>query len=72
MLGSLASVDGNVYGVLFGLVAGMMVYISLHELLPTAIRYDPQDSVVTKSWLCGAAIIGLSLIVLLPDGSETG
>mmetsp|Transcript_13571 Transcript_13571/g.33359 ORF Transcript_13571/g.33359 Transcript_13571/m.33359 type:complete len:389 (-) Transcript_13571:570-1736(-) len=71
VLGSLASVDGNVYGVLFGLVAGMMVYISLHELLPTAIRYDPQDSVVTKSWLCGAAIIGLSLIVLLPDGSET-
>ena len=27
------------YGVLFGLVAGMMVYICLRELIPTAHRY---------------------------------
>jgi zinc transporter, ZIP family len=37
----------TVYGVLFGLVAGMMVIISVKELLPTAHRYDPEDSLVT-------------------------
>src|SRR5690606_33303183 len=34
---------GAVYGTLFGVVAGMMVNIVLHEILPTAHRYDPKD-----------------------------
>ncbi|CAD7935124.1 unnamed protein product [Amoebophrya sp. A120] len=63
-------VNGTIYGILFALVAGMMVYISLHELLPTAYRYDPKDAVVTISWLFGMAIIGASLLLLLPDGER--
>ena len=27
--------------VMFSIVSGMMVYISLAELLPTALKYDP-------------------------------
>merc|ERR1712085_173958 len=42
-----------VYGILFGLVGGMMVMIVVLELLPTAYRYDPTDRFVTNSVVCG-------------------
>lgn len=51
------------YAILFGLVAGMMVVISMKELLPTAHRYDPDDSVVTHSFIGGMALISLSLVL---------
>lgn len=51
------------YGVMFGVVAGMMVMISLKELLPTAYRYDPGDTVVTNSLIFGMAVISLSLVL---------
>jgi len=52
-----------VYAILFGLVAGMMVVISMKELLPTAHRYDPDDTVVTHSFIGGMALISLSLVL---------
>eukprot|EP00177_Eucheuma_denticulatum_P004276 GFKZ01007757.1.p1 GENE.GFKZ01007757.1~~GFKZ01007757.1.p1 ORF type:complete len:396 (+),score=50.00 GFKZ01007757.1:100-1188(+) len=52
-----------VYGVLFGVVAGMMVYISLKELLPSAHRYDPEDKVTTIGLVIGMAIMALSLVL---------
>jgi len=58
----LASVMGPaVFGALFGVVAGMMVVIVLHELLPTAHHYDPKDQVTTNSLLLGMAVMALSL-----------
>lgn len=51
------------YAILFGLVSGMMVIISLKELIPTAHRYDPEDSVVTYSLIVGMVIIALSLVL---------
>ncbi|KAL7463345.1 hypothetical protein ACHAXS_003717 [Conticribra weissflogii] len=53
----------DVYAILFGLVSGMMVIISLKELIPTAHRYDPDDTVVTYSVIAGMAIIALSLVL---------
>lgn len=53
------------YGILFGLVAGMMVVISARELLPTAHRYDPEDAVVTYSFMAGMAIMAVSLVLFL-------
>ena len=35
------------YGIMFGIVTGMMVYIVLAHLLPAAHRYDPNDTVCT-------------------------
>lgn len=55
----------KIYAILFGLVAGMMVIISARELLPTAHRYDPTDTVVTYSFMVGMAIMALSLILFL-------
>jgi ZIP family zinc transporter len=52
-----------IYAVLFGLVAGMMVVISTRELLPTAHRYDPEDTVVTYSFIAGMGIMALSLVL---------
>ncbi len=47
--------SARAYGLLFGIVSGMMVYISLRELVPTALRYDPKDKFVTNcifmAWL---------------------
>ena len=58
----IASTESSLaYGVLFGLVAGMMVYISLRELLPTAHRYDPSDRFVTIGAVTGMLAMALSL-----------
>ena len=57
------SFSDAIYGLMFGLVAGMMVMISLKELLPTAYRYDPGDTVVTNSMIAGMAVISLSLVL---------
>lgn len=57
------SFSDAIYGLMFGLVAGMMVMISLKELLPTAYRYDPGDTVVTNSLIAGMVVISLSLVL---------
>ena len=51
----------TMFGVLFGLTAGMLAIISARELLPTAHRYDPEDSVVTFSFMGGMFVMALSL-----------
>lgn len=53
----------TVYGILFGIVGGMMVYISLKQLLPTAHKYDPEDKVTTMSLIAGMTIMSLSLVL---------
>ena len=55
--------DDRIYGTLFGIVGGIMVHIVLHELIPTALRYDPEDKVVTHSVFIGCAIMALSLVL---------
>lgn len=57
------SMSQEVYALLFGLVSGMMVIISLKELIPTAHRYDPEDTVVTYSLIAGMGVIALSLVL---------
>lgn len=57
------TVDGNAYGILFGLVAGMMVAICMYELLPTARKYDPDDHFVTHSVIAGMLLMSVSLVV---------
>jgi zinc transporter ZupT len=62
----LASVfSDNLYGVIFGMVAGMMVVISIRELVPTAHFYDPDDTVVTYSFIAGMILIAFSMVLFL-------
>jgi len=53
----------DVYAILFGLVAGMMTLISMKELIPTAFRYDPEDTVVTHSCVVGMLVMAVSLVM---------
>jgi ZIP family zinc transporter len=51
------------YGIVFAMVAGMMVYISMQELIPTALRYDAANSVTIKAVFVGMAVMDLSLVL---------
>lgn len=57
------SFSDRLYGILFGVVSGMMVIISARELLPTAHRYDPEDTVVTYCFMFGMAVMAISLVL---------
>ena len=64
--GFLKAVMGDgAYGALFGLVAGMMVAISVKELLPTARRYDPDDKYVSISFMAGCFVMAASLCLFV-------
>lgn len=55
------SFSENAYAILFGLVGGMMIMISMKELLPTAHIYDKDDTVVSYSFIVGMVVMALSL-----------
>lgn len=54
---------GNTNGILFGIVSGMMSVISVQELLPNAHKYARNGSTVTYSFILGAFLIALSLML---------
>ena len=56
--------SATLYGVVFGIVSGMMVLISIRELLPTAHRYDPSDKYVTVSCTGGMMVMALSMVLI--------
>lgn len=53
----------NVFGVLFGVTAGIMVYISFKELLPTARSKDIDDKYCSILVFCGFLFMDISLIL---------
>jgi ZIP family zinc transporter len=53
----------DTYAFIFGMVGGMMVFISVRELIPTAHRYDPQDRVTSLYVVIGMAIMAVSLVL---------
>lgn len=54
----------NTFGILFASVAGIMVYVSLDELLPTAKEYDTGHTAIIGV-ICGMAVMALSLLLFL-------
>jgi len=53
----------EVFGVMFGLTAGIMVIISFRELLPLARKNDPEDKVTTYAIVVGMLAMDISLFV---------
>jgi ZIP family zinc transporter len=51
-----------VFGILFGAVAGIMVFISLDELLPTAEKYG-EHHIAIYGVIIGMAVMALSLLL---------
>ena len=52
----------TILGVIFGAVAGIMVYISLDELLPTASQYG-KHHIAIGGLIAGMAIMAVSLLL---------
>jgi len=52
----------SVFGVVFAIVAGIMVYISLDELLPTAEKYG-EHHIAIYGLIGGMAVMALSLLL---------
>eukprot|EP00892_Ulva_mutabilis_P010489 jgi/Ulvmu1/7812/UM004_0041.1 len=50
------------YGILFCVVGGMMVFISLMELIPTALKYDEHNKYTSKSIVFGMIVMAASLL----------
>lgn len=51
------------FGIIFSMVAGIMVFISLDELLPAAKKYD-EAHLSIYGVIFGMAIMAVSLILL--------
>ena len=52
-----------IFGIAFAAVAGIMVFVAIHQLLPTAQKYG-KHHLVMKWLFAGMAIMALSLVVL--------
>lgn len=52
------------FGLVFGLVAGMMVFVAIDELLPAARRYQNDKHQVVYGLLAGMAIMAVSLLII--------
>ncbi|EQC34249.1 hypothetical protein SDRG_08451 [Saprolegnia diclina VS20] len=50
-------------GAMFGLVAGMMVTLSIKELIPSAVKFYPDGHAVSVAILGGMGLMSLSLIL---------
>ncbi|RLN67264.1 hypothetical protein BBJ29_009999, partial [Phytophthora kernoviae] len=55
---------------LYGLVAGMLVCITVKELLPGAYRFDPSGKAFVVAFFAGLAIIAFSIMALKYAGSS--
>ncbi len=54
------------YGIFFGIIGGMMVFIALKELLPTALKFDKSNGVIIPVFLVlGMVIMAASLLLFL-------
>ena len=56
-------INDTVYGIIFAAVAGIMVYISFDELLPTAREYG-EHHLSILGLTGGMAVMGISLLIL--------
>ncbi|MBS7333072.1 MAG: zinc transporter ZupT [Weeksellaceae bacterium] len=56
--------DDSIFGIIFASVAGIMVYISLNELIPTAKEFAGQKTTMAGI-LVGMLIIAVSLLLFL-------
>ena len=55
--------DDNVFGIIVGMIAGIMVFISLDELLPAAEEYGKHHHAI-YGLVVGMAVMALNLLML--------
>ena len=57
-------INDQIIGGLLGFIAGVMVYISLDEILPTAQRYDKKGHLTIIGIIVGMVVMAVSLVLL--------
>lgn len=57
-------IPSELMGAIFGLVAGMMVFVAIDELLPAARRYQTDKHQVVYGLFGGMAVVALSILLL--------
>lgn len=55
--------SGNTNGILFGLVGGIMTFIVIDDLFPTAYKFDTNGNIVTPCVSLGMFMIAASLML---------
>ncbi|ORZ40807.1 Zinc/iron permease [Catenaria anguillulae PL171] len=64
ILANTATADMSfVYGCLFGIIGGMMTYIAIAELIPTALHYHPNQRTVAITVFAGMLVMAISLVM---------
>lgn len=53
----------GVFGMMFGVTAGIMVFISFHQLFPLARKNDPEDKVTSLMIFVGMLVMDVSLFI---------
>ncbi|CAK8997960.1 unnamed protein product [Durusdinium trenchii] len=51
------------FAILFGIIGGVMIHISFKKLLPSALRYDPENRYTACSFFLGMGIMAASLVI---------
>ncbi len=54
----------SLFGILYGLVAGMMVFVAIDEMLPAARRYMTNNHQIVYGTIAGMVVVSLSLVIL--------
>eukprot|EP00123_Amoebidium_parasiticum_P018481 comp24220_c0_seq1/m.44577 comp24220_c0_seq1/g.44577 ORF comp24220_c0_seq1/g.44577 comp24220_c0_seq1/m.44577 type:complete len:705 (-) comp24220_c0_seq1:209-2323(-) len=55
------SMSGILYGVLMGMASGMIMFISVHELLPAAFKYSKRKNVITSFFILGMVVMSVGI-----------
>jgi ZIP family zinc transporter len=50
------------YALLFGVIGGVMIHISIKKLIPTALQYDPENRITSYAFFIGMLVMALSLV----------
>jgi ZIP family zinc transporter len=56
--------NDTLFGWVFGVVAGMMVFICINEILPAAQRFETKQRQTTYGFIAGMAVLALSITML--------
>lgn len=56
--------NDTLYGWVFGVVAGMMVFIAVNEILPAAHRFETKQRQTTYGFIAGMGVLALSITLL--------
>ncbi len=56
--------NDTLYGWVFGVVAGMMVFIAVNEILPAAHRFETKQRQTTYGFIGGMGVLALSITLL--------